>query len=296
LYEIFVNMKAFCAVVLLCSFLEISQVSGHGRLLYPPSRASAWRAGLNTPKNYNDNELFCGGVGRQYNKHNKGRCGICGDPFDQSPRRHEAGGRYATGLITATFQKGGVMPVTVDLTANHKGYFEFSICPNNDVTKAATDECFSVLASPEGITQFPIYTRTGTRKINYHLQLPADLECSQCVLRWHYHTGNSWGCDKDGKCCLGCGNVEVFRGCSDIAISSNAYVATTLSPPTTPGDFTLDTFCEGKENGIFAINEECNSYFAHCSNEYTSIKPCPDGLFFNPWLKACDWPRNVPRC
>ena len=36
-------------------------VRGHGRLLEPPSRASAWRLGLDTPINYNDNQLFCGG-------------------------------------------------------------------------------------------------------------------------------------------------------------------------------------------------------------------------------------------
>lgn len=38
-------------------------VLGHGRLMYPPSRSSAWRLGFDTPQNYNDNELFCGGFG-----------------------------------------------------------------------------------------------------------------------------------------------------------------------------------------------------------------------------------------
>ncbi len=35
--------------------------SGHGRLMEPPSRSSMWRLGYNTPHNYQDNELFCGG-------------------------------------------------------------------------------------------------------------------------------------------------------------------------------------------------------------------------------------------
>lgn len=39
---------------------------GHGRLIEPPSRASAWRYGFNTPANYNDHELFCGGFTKQY--------------------------------------------------------------------------------------------------------------------------------------------------------------------------------------------------------------------------------------
>jgi hypothetical protein len=43
----------------------ISLVSGHGRLLDPPSRSSLWRFGefahRNPPQNLDDNELFCGG-------------------------------------------------------------------------------------------------------------------------------------------------------------------------------------------------------------------------------------------
>ena len=38
-----------------------SLVEGHGRLVEPPSRSSAWRFGFPTPINYDDNELFCGG-------------------------------------------------------------------------------------------------------------------------------------------------------------------------------------------------------------------------------------------
>lgn len=49
----------------LCVFLTIFvpfQVDGHGYMLDPPSRSSLWRVGFgDAPKNYNDNELFCGG-------------------------------------------------------------------------------------------------------------------------------------------------------------------------------------------------------------------------------------------
>lgn len=37
------------------------KVEGHGRLLEPVGRSSAWRLGFNTPHNYNDNALYCGG-------------------------------------------------------------------------------------------------------------------------------------------------------------------------------------------------------------------------------------------
>ena len=39
-----------------------------------------WRRGFDTPKNYDDNQGYCGG--RVYQKKLKGKCGICGDPWD----------------------------------------------------------------------------------------------------------------------------------------------------------------------------------------------------------------------
>ena len=36
-------------------------VVSHGYLDWPPQRSSLWRHGFNTPKNYNDNSLYCGG-------------------------------------------------------------------------------------------------------------------------------------------------------------------------------------------------------------------------------------------
>ena len=40
-----------------------------------------YRYGFNTPPNYNDHELYCGGYSRQW-RTNEGKCGICGDPWD----------------------------------------------------------------------------------------------------------------------------------------------------------------------------------------------------------------------
>lgn len=40
---------------------QIMWIEGHGRLVEPPSRSSMWRYGFNTPINYDDNQLFCGG-------------------------------------------------------------------------------------------------------------------------------------------------------------------------------------------------------------------------------------------
>ena len=49
-----------CLLVLGLFYFENS--NGHGRLMDPVSRSSAWRKNLSTLINYNDNELFCGGA------------------------------------------------------------------------------------------------------------------------------------------------------------------------------------------------------------------------------------------
>lgn len=73
------RVDGFFLQIVLCVIFP--QVYGHGRLIEPPSRASAWRYGFNTPHNYNDHELYCGGFTRQWVK-NEGKCGICGDAWD----------------------------------------------------------------------------------------------------------------------------------------------------------------------------------------------------------------------
>ncbi len=117
---------------------------GHGRLLDPPSRATMWRAGYDTPHDYDDNQSFCGGVAVQYSEAVGGRCGICGDPYPApEPREHEAGGTYgSTGIIVGSYEKGGDVPVTVELTANHLGYFTFRLCPTNNWEQDGDESCF----------------------------------------------------------------------------------------------------------------------------------------------------------
>lgn len=54
------NTKALVTYILIINSF-ISSIHGHGRLIDPPGRASMWRYGFNTPVDYNDNQLFCGG-------------------------------------------------------------------------------------------------------------------------------------------------------------------------------------------------------------------------------------------
>ncbi|CAL4241686.1 unnamed protein product [Meganyctiphanes norvegica] len=222
---------------LVCFLLLISLASlvkGHGRLIEPPSRASAWRYGFQTPIDYQDNEGFCGGFNHQYSE-NEGRCGICGDAWELDTRPHEAGGLYATGTIVREYSAGEVITVNVDVTANHLGHFEFKLCPNNNIHQKATQECLDqyplALADGSGYNHW-IDSNTGDHPVE--LILPKGLTCTQCVLQWRYVAGNNWGICEDGTGALGCGPQEEFRACADIAISNNNMGTRDISTNTHP--------------------------------------------------------------
>lgn len=203
---------------LLTLALVVGACWGHGRLVDPPSRASAWRFGYDTPIDYNDNEGFCGGFNHQY-QNQGGRCGICGDAWDEDPRPHEAGGKYATGTIVRTYTEGQTITVRVDITSNHRGHFEFRICPNNNPSVEASQTC---------LNNHPLFKADGSgfeHKISTHngehavrLKLPRGLTCTQCVMQWRYVAGNNWGYCEDGSGAVGCGPQEEFRACADVAV------------------------------------------------------------------------------
>lgn len=80
--------KCLCIafMVIVIGNFFVGEVSAHGRLIEPPSRASMWRYGFDTPHDYNDHESYCGGFTRQWQRNN-GKCGICGDAWDSRPVR-----------------------------------------------------------------------------------------------------------------------------------------------------------------------------------------------------------------
>ncbi|XP_041363554.1 uncharacterized protein LOC121379135 [Gigantopelta aegis] len=228
--------ELFCSVFIgfvpLLLTLFARAVSGHGRLVDPPSRSSMWRYGFKTPPNYDDNQLYCGGVSIQYAQ-NGGKCGVCGDPW-QGPHENEPGGKYANGIIVKKYKPGQIMEAGVQLTANHKGYFEFRLCQNDipfqKITHNCLDEHVLRLAGTEEV-RFKVPGNVGgDRVIRVKLQLPKDVKCSACVFQWKYNAGNSWGTNPDGTSCIGCGKQEQFYGCADIAIGHDEVHVGSVPP------------------------------------------------------------------
>ncbi|XP_057379317.1 uncharacterized protein LOC130701377 [Daphnia carinata] len=222
---------------------KVGLADGHGRLRDPPSRSSAWRENFPTPPDYNDMEGFCGGFERQWFV-NKGKCGICGDPYDERVKPHEApGGLFATGTIVRHYVQGQTIPVKIEITAKHKGYYTFKLCPNNNVLKDPPQECFDRFPLSFIHNDGTVSRKTFVDPIPYgvfstRLMLPPDVTCSQCIIQWTYVTGNRWGDCSNGTQGLGCGPQETFRACADVAIlpAGTVPVATTVQPlPLTTG-------------------------------------------------------------
>lgn len=195
-------------------------IVGHGMMLNPPQRSSMFRLGFAVPPNYNDNSLNCGGFGVQYNSVNKGRCGECGDEWSlPRPRPNDEGGRYGTGIKGKTYRQGSVIDISVNVSANHKGYFEFRLCPKNSASELVTEECLNknLLKLTDGTTRYYLLSSIS-QPFFPRVQLPVGLTCENCVLQWWYRTGNSWGVCDNGVGALGCGDQETFVNCADIAI------------------------------------------------------------------------------
>ena len=209
----------------------IALVAGHGRMINPASRNSAWRFFPNRPRQYTDNELNCGGFSVQWNK-NKGKCGVCGDAYhDRNPKYVYPGKYAADGFITKTYNEGQTIDVTIDITSNHQGFFRFRVgkLQKRPITEQQLEY---VLLQPDGSNTWQLHS-SQTGKYTIKLVLPKGLTCDHCVMRWWWTVGNNWGCDEKGNCGVGKGKKqETFVNCADIKIVSAGGPGATEAPNT----------------------------------------------------------------
>ena len=201
---------------LLITMLGIGLTDGHGRLMEPPARNSMWRFGFLNPVNYNDNELFCGGMDKQFNE-NDGECGICGDSAsDPSPQTHETGGEFGNRIISKTYVTGSVIGLEIDITANHKGTFQLKLCPLGPRDSEATQACLDEhpLSQVDGAEEFLITEVPHTVTLTRTARLPPGLTCARCVLQWTWRSANSWGNCANGTAVRGNIRNMIYIKCS----------------------------------------------------------------------------------
>eukprot|EP00638_Chattonella_subsalsa_P013373 CAMPEP_0117779296 /NCGR_PEP_ID=MMETSP0948-20121206/1518_1 /TAXON_ID=44440 /ORGANISM="Chattonella subsalsa, Strain CCMP2191" /LENGTH=367 /DNA_ID=CAMNT_0005606813 /DNA_START=325 /DNA_END=1429 /DNA_ORIENTATION=- len=232
-------------------------INAHGLLLYPNSRN--WLARL-------DKVDFC--------PHCLNEVDVCGGwgPFIYNNPIED----YS---IVGEYSPGEIMDVEIHINAHHKGHFEFFLCDPADteggVSSPATQECLDrhpltvvndenslyviddnhsnrLYLPPTCALEMvsPVQDITGYL-LRGQVILPSNVECSHCVLQWHYITGNS--CNSEGyhdaifpedDCASwwnpqlpDCGTPEEFWNCADISVTGEAASGASRSsesPTSTP--------------------------------------------------------------
>ncbi|KAF0757881.1 hypothetical protein AaE_004115, partial [Aphanomyces astaci] len=208
---------AFLTPMALIMAMMVQDACAHGRLLVPPHRGYIGRLhqfkGI-VPVNFGDHSLNAGGIGQTKG----GKHGICGDKYS-GKRLHETGGKFAKfpqhreKVIGACYAPGSTMDLQVQITANHKGYFEFGLCKLNSLNDSETEDCFKTLVQPNGEKDWQL--PAGSKTFSMQYMLPDGVSCdgdSHCVLRWHYVGWNNPDADINGQ--------EQYWNCADIYVSN----------------------------------------------------------------------------
>ena len=174
------NLKILIFVLSCCTEL----VWNHLIMFEPAVRQSMWYAkkSCGVPANYNHRWLWCGGKAAMFNAVNKGRCGICGDEFSAAVKHHQAGGKYATGILAASYKPGQLIDVKIKMTANHRGFMTFALCAHNNPSTSPDRECFlkNQLMVNSGERY---YVSEGNGLKEMKVQLPEGVTCKQCILQ-----------------------------------------------------------------------------------------------------------------
>lgn len=123
--------------------------------------------------------------------------GICGDPFDgiyDHPSSNFAGMPMPP---KDTYTQGGGMTIQIDISANHGGFWEFSVCDHT----AISQECFdrnklkSMQHNSEQVWMLHrmLNSPTEQRPDSYfvEMKLPPWLVCDHCVLQWTWWTAHN---------------------------------------------------------------------------------------------------------
>lgn len=219
----------------------------HGQLSEPKARNVVHNS------NYCPHCLAAGGPGVTYAG---GRTwpnslhGACGDPHD-GPRDHEAGGKFATRVITGRYVRGQKVTLRVKITAPHGGRFSFGVCPlprwvtDASERRIATQACFDAnpLLADDG-TRYWWFGKKPAGEYSVTFTLPPGVTCKRCVLQWHYETGNS--CTIPGTPaehvmspnmvpCDQTGVMEEFWNCADVSIRARQRRNATQPPAAKPG-------------------------------------------------------------
>lgn len=183
-------------------------VNGHGRMIFPINRASAWRERRpGFPKNIadtqwcgvkkdgvlleNERNVTCGIAGPIYNGKIQGASKVFLPEFGKAFDLYsfEYGSEMYRGTIVETFKSGQVVDAKVRVGGNHPGWIEFRLCEAPEDADP-TMECFE-----NNKLHFTVdnSTRVELNSVDiidfvhtYPVKLPEGLTCEHCVFQMYW--------------------------------------------------------------------------------------------------------------
>lgn len=213
-------------IVLLWSGLPLA--NAHGRMTFPPARniACHLRGECGVDTGLSAGGPFVVNAGGGYTH------GICGDTAGDPQTFAQPG------PIGPTFTSGQAVVFDIELAAHHIGFFDIELCPSPNITedcfssyrlrrsncegteeqcrkwwKPALSSEMSSIATRNYPSEAPVLNNVGVYTFRLKFDLPAEVSCTRCVVRWHYYTTNS--CSSPGAV------SEEFWNCADVRIENN---------------------------------------------------------------------------
>lgn len=201
-----------CSLLILLAVacvLHLDTCEGHAHLAYPVARNAYFRELGVGPPEYCEHCKNAGGSGNVAML--DGKHGLCGDPWMESFNdggeglggENYDGGPFDIGVFSPDmyWEGGGLLETRVEVSAHHKGYFQFYLCVRDDKeTQPLTQACLNEyklelhslqdgISAPEGETRY--YLDHG-EILSYTMlwKLP-DVSCESCLLQMHWRTSNS---------------------------------------------------------------------------------------------------------
>jgi hypothetical protein len=103
----------------------------------------------------------------------------------------------------ATYFDGDVISIETEITAYHKGHFEFKICPLESPLGVASQECLDqhrltfvedVLYGAGKDTSYPyrVYLAGDYEKFVHRMKLPDGVVGEHVLLQWHWLTASEY--------------------------------------------------------------------------------------------------------
>lgn len=127
------------------------------------------------------------------------RCGYSNGRNYDEPK--SINGQRMPFVSQATYLDGGEIDIVTEITAYHKGHFEFKICPLSYPNEVASQDCFDghpltfvqdllYGASRDKMYPYRAYLAGDHKRFIHRMKLPDGVTGNHVLLQWHWLTAS----------------------------------------------------------------------------------------------------------